>query len=95
MSAMLARRLLCGQKIGAALKQVGALNAARSISTSSAVTAPEQASTSTSKAKEPNFKKVQIYRWDPAKTEKPHMQTYTVDTNSCGPMMLDVLIKIK
>jgi len=27
--------------------------------------------------------------------DKPHMQTYDVDLNTCGPMMLDALIKIK
>ena len=26
---------------------------------------------------------------------KPHLQTYKVDLNSCGPMVLDALIKIK
>ncbi|XP_056647659.1 uncharacterized protein LOC130900703 [Diorhabda carinulata] len=37
-----------------------------------------------------------IYRWNPDKPdEKPHMQEYTVDLNSCGPMVLDALIKIK
>ncbi|EHH22212.1 hypothetical protein EGK_05437 [Macaca mulatta] len=37
-----------------------------------------------------------IYRWDPDKAgDKPHMQTYEVDLNKCGPMVLDALIKIK
>jgi len=27
--------------------------------------------------------------------DKPHMQTYDVDMNDCGPMVLDALIKIK
>ncbi|XP_054712434.1 LOW QUALITY PROTEIN: uncharacterized protein LOC129222041 [Uloborus diversus] len=37
-----------------------------------------------------------IYRWDPDKAnEKPRMQNYEVDLNSCGPMILDALIKIK
>jgi succinate dehydrogenase (ubiquinone) iron-sulfur subunit len=30
---------------------------------------------------------------EPAK--KPHLQTYKVDLNACGPMVLDALIKIK
>ncbi len=47
-------------------------------------------------SKAPLMKKFQVYRWDPEKpTEKPRMQTYNVDLNSCGPMTLDVLIKIK
>jgi len=36
-----------------------------------------------------------IYRWDPETRSKPHYATYPVDLNDCGPMMLDVLIKIK
>jgi len=37
-----------------------------------------------------------IYRWDPDKPgDKPHMQNYEVDLNTCGPMVLDALIKIK
>ncbi|CAG9865078.1 unnamed protein product [Phyllotreta striolata] len=37
-----------------------------------------------------------IYRWNPDKPdEKPHLQEYNVDLNSCGPMVLDALIKIK
>ncbi|XP_072175300.1 succinate dehydrogenase [ubiquinone] iron-sulfur subunit, mitochondrial-like [Diadema setosum] len=42
------------------------------------------------------LKKFSIYRWDPDKDgDKPHMQTYDVDLNTCGPMVLDALIKIK
>lgn len=41
-------------------------------------------------------KKFQIYRWNPDKPEqKPFNQTYEVDLNKCGPMVLDALIKIK
>lgn len=36
-----------------------------------------------------------IYRWDPNGKEKPHLQSYPVDLNDCGPMVLDALIKIK
>lgn len=28
-------------------------------------------------------------------TEKPYMQKYDIDLSSCGPMVLDALIKIK
>lgn len=42
------------------------------------------------------MKEFQVYRWDPEKpSEKPRLQTYKVDLNSCGPMVLDALIKIK
>ncbi|KAI9269956.1 succinate dehydrogenase iron-sulfur subunit [Sporodiniella umbellata] len=46
--------------------------------------------------KQPNFKTFEIYRWNPDEpTEKPVLKTYKVDMNSCGPMILDALIKIK
>lgn len=46
--------------------------------------------------KNERLKKFMIYRWDPENPEvKPHLQTYEVDLNSCGPMVLDALIKIK
>ncbi|KAI9167530.1 Succinate dehydrogenase [Paramyrothecium foliicola] len=45
---------------------------------------------------EPKLKTFQIYRWNPdAPTEKPRMQSYTLDLNKTGPMMLDALIRIK
>merc|ERR1712183_392442 len=37
-----------------------------------------------------------VYRWNPDKAgDKPKMQEYNVDLNTCGPMVLDALIKIK
>ncbi|KAG9332741.1 hypothetical protein JZ751_014840 [Albula glossodonta] len=45
---------------------------------------------------QPRIKKFQVYRWDPDKTgDKPRMQTYEIDLNACGPMVLDALIKVK
>jgi succinate dehydrogenase (ubiquinone) iron-sulfur subunit len=42
------------------------------------------------------LKSFDIYRYNPENpNEKPHMQTYKVDLNACGPMVLDALIKIK
>jgi succinate dehydrogenase (ubiquinone) iron-sulfur subunit len=42
------------------------------------------------------IKTFHIYRWDPDQpTQKPRMQTYTLDLNKTGPMMLDALIRIK
>lgn len=42
------------------------------------------------------MKKFNVYRYDPEeKGSKPHVQTYDVDLNDCGPMVLDALIKIK
>ncbi len=36
-----------------------------------------------------------IYRWDPDTGENPRLDTYEVDMSTCGPMVLDALIKIK
>lgn len=42
------------------------------------------------------MKTFQIYRWNPdTPSEKPHMQSYTIDLNKTGPMMLDAIIRIK
>ena len=42
-----------------------------------------------------NIKRFQIYRWDPDSGENPRMDTYEVDLDSCAPMVLDALLKIK
>src|SRR3569623_3040169 len=36
-----------------------------------------------------------IYRWDPDSGQNPRYDTFEVDLDSCGPMVLDALIKIK
>ncbi len=36
-----------------------------------------------------------IYRWDPDTGENPRTDTYDIDLDACGPMVLDALIKIK
>ncbi|KLU84104.1 hypothetical protein MAPG_03149 [Magnaporthiopsis poae ATCC 64411] len=47
-------------------------------------------------SKDARLKSFQIYRWDPSKpTEKPRMQTYSLDLNKTGPMVLDALVRIK
>ncbi len=40
-------------------------------------------------------KRFKIYRWDPDKGENPRLDTYAIDRDKCGPMVLDALIKIK
>ena len=40
-------------------------------------------------------KKLRVYRWDPDTKENPRYDTYEVDLDTCGPMVLDALIKIK
>ena len=42
-----------------------------------------------------NTKRVKIYRYDPDSGENPRVDTYDVNMDECGPMVLDVLIKIK
>ena len=37
----------------------------------------------------------QIYRWDPEGDGNPRMDSYKIDLDKCGPMVLDALIKIK
>ena len=39
--------------------------------------------------------KFRIYRWDPESGENPRYDTFEIDLDDCGPMVLDALIKIK
>ena len=42
------------------------------------------------------LKKFAVYRYDPDEpSKKPYMKEYNVDLATCGPMVLDALIKIK
>ncbi|KAJ5160263.1 Succinate dehydrogenase iron-sulfur subunit [Penicillium canariense] len=44
----------------------------------------------------PSMKTFKVYRWNPdTPSEKPTMQSYQLDLNKTGPMMLDALIRIK
>jgi succinate dehydrogenase / fumarate reductase iron-sulfur subunit len=42
-----------------------------------------------------NVRAFRIYRWDPDLGENPRLDTYHLDLDDCGPMVLDALIKIK
>jgi len=42
-----------------------------------------------------NVKRFKIYRYDPDSGSNPRVDTYDVDLDTCGPMVLDALIKIK
>ncbi len=42
-----------------------------------------------------NVRKIIVYRYDPDSGENPRTDTYEVDLDTCGPMVLDALIKIK
>jgi len=37
----------------------------------------------------------QVYRWDPEDDQNPRIDSFDIDLNECGPMVLDALIKIK
>jgi len=41
------------------------------------------------------IKKFKVYRYDPDSGENPRWDTFEVDLDKCGPMVLDALIKIK
>jgi succinate dehydrogenase / fumarate reductase iron-sulfur subunit len=42
-----------------------------------------------------NARDFKIYRYDPTAGENPRLDTYRIDMDECGPMVLDALIKIK
>jgi succinate dehydrogenase / fumarate reductase, iron-sulfur subunit len=41
------------------------------------------------------WRKFEIYRWNPETPDNPSIDTFFVDLNDCGPMVLDAIIKIK
>lgn len=42
-----------------------------------------------------NTRIFKVYRWEPDRGENPRLDTYEVDLDTCGPMVLDALVKIK
>ena len=40
-------------------------------------------------------KSFKVYRWNPDDGQNPRLDTYEIDLDNCGPMVLDALIKIK
>jgi len=42
-----------------------------------------------------HVREYRIYRWDPETGQNPRIDSYTVDLDDCGPMVLDALIWIK
>jgi succinate dehydrogenase / fumarate reductase iron-sulfur subunit len=42
-----------------------------------------------------NTRKFKIYRYDPDSGDNPRTDTFEIDLDACGPMVLDALIKIK
>lgn len=42
-----------------------------------------------------NTKRFRVYRWNPDDDDNPRLDTYEIDLDTCGQMVLDALIKIK
>jgi succinate dehydrogenase / fumarate reductase, iron-sulfur subunit len=42
-----------------------------------------------------NIRSFKIYRWNPDDGKNPQVDTYHVNMDECGPMVLDALVKIK
>jgi len=42
-----------------------------------------------------NTKRFRVYRWNGEDGRNPRIDTYELDMDSCGPMVLDALVKIK
>src|SRR5487761_2721969 len=42
-----------------------------------------------------HVRQFRIHRWNPDDGQNPRTDTYDIDLDSCGPMVLDALIKIK
>ncbi len=56
---------------------------------------PKQGKTWNTPTKGGNWREFHIYRWSPDDQENPHIDTYHVDMDDCGPMVLDGIIWIK
>ena len=46
-------------------------------------------------AKSTNVREFRVYRWNPDDAANPRIDTYFVDMDDCGPMVLDALLYIK
>ncbi len=42
-----------------------------------------------------NVRSFKVYRWAPEEGENPRFDTFEIDLDDCGPMVLDALIKMK
>jgi succinate dehydrogenase and fumarate reductase iron-sulfur protein len=42
-----------------------------------------------------NVRKFEVYRWDPDTGGNPRIDTFEIDMDHCGPMVLDAILKIK
>ncbi|CAK7223466.1 succinate dehydrogenase complex, subunit B [Sporothrix curviconia] len=91
-------RLLASRPSVAAARPMAAAfaNASASSSPSQCVRRSMATTTDLPAEQAPRNKTFKIYRWSPdTPSEKPRMDTFTLDLNKTGPMMLDALIRIK
>ncbi|KAG4442333.1 succinate dehydrogenase complex, subunit B [Cadophora sp. M221] len=89
-------RLFAAASRPAAFRSSMPIRGMASVATGAA--SPSQTTTTKEPTSDPDakVKTFHIYRWNPDEpTSKPHMQSYTLDLNKTGPMMLDALIRIK
>lgn len=42
-----------------------------------------------------NIRIFEVYRWNPETGENPQIDSYEIDLDQCGPMVLDAILKIK
>ncbi len=42
-----------------------------------------------------NIRRIEVYRWDPDSGENPRIDSYEINQDECGPMVLDAILKIK
>ena len=42
-----------------------------------------------------NVRRFEVYRYDPDSGENPRIDSYDLDMDACGPMVLDAILKIK
>jgi len=87
---------------GRALRWLGSMGGTQSSGFRSSVSAgqavPEakaESGASASPAEKKGMQEFEVYRWNPEAGGAPEMKRYQVDMDACGPMMLDVLLKIK
>lgn len=71
----------------------GLFSQTRTLSAATPAAAAQAAAPASNKPK--RIKYFKIYRWNPDNGAKPVTQTYAIDLNDCGPMVLDAIIKIK
>mmetsp|Transcript_16654 Transcript_16654/g.41215 ORF Transcript_16654/g.41215 Transcript_16654/m.41215 type:complete len:294 (+) Transcript_16654:363-1244(+) len=54
-----------------------------------------RAGMTTTRAFSTQMQEFRIYRYDPESGDKPEMKSYSIDLSTCGPMILDAILKIK